>query len=250
MKIDRATGEAITWIDDPSWENDSGFGVGGLIWNGADSLEKPIERLIVTHEHPDHWFGLRAAFSDVSLYTTASTQAFLAQAGAGMLEARTESMGADPTYVPIENVLPEGSETLDGVTYEYRVYQAAEAEEQVVILLPNQGVMLVGDLIYNNFYLILEPGFDNWIAILKELQSLDGYAVVLPGHGQPDDTSVLAENIAYLQRAFVLFAEVDGPEAFQAAMIEQYPDWGARSSGILSSADSIPRQVNSDYRSF
>ncbi len=38
VKIDRITGEAITWADDPAWENESGFGVGGLIWDGADNL--------------------------------------------------------------------------------------------------------------------------------------------------------------------------------------------------------------------
>ncbi|MEM7134193.1 MAG: hypothetical protein AAF702_48435 [Chloroflexota bacterium] len=38
VKIDRSTGEAVTWLDEPSWENDSGFGVGGLIWDGSDSL--------------------------------------------------------------------------------------------------------------------------------------------------------------------------------------------------------------------
>lgn len=38
VKINRATGETITWLDDPSWENDTGFGVGGMVWDGSDNL--------------------------------------------------------------------------------------------------------------------------------------------------------------------------------------------------------------------
>ena len=33
----------------------------------ADSLGKPIERLYLSHRHPDHWFGLGTAFSDVAI---------------------------------------------------------------------------------------------------------------------------------------------------------------------------------------
>ncbi|MEM7118760.1 MAG: hypothetical protein AAF614_40460 [Chloroflexota bacterium] len=38
VKIDRASGEAIVLLDDPSWENDTGFGLGGLVWDGGDNL--------------------------------------------------------------------------------------------------------------------------------------------------------------------------------------------------------------------
>ncbi len=31
----------------------------------ADSLGNPIERVIITHEHADHWLGLGAAFNDI-----------------------------------------------------------------------------------------------------------------------------------------------------------------------------------------
>jgi len=34
----------------------------------ADSLGKPIERVYLSHRHPDHWFGLGTAFSDTSIY--------------------------------------------------------------------------------------------------------------------------------------------------------------------------------------
>lgn len=43
----------------------------------ADSLGKPIDRLYVSHRHPDHWFGLGAAFSDVTIYALPETRDFI-----------------------------------------------------------------------------------------------------------------------------------------------------------------------------
>lgn len=190
----------------------------------ADSLSKPIDRMIITHEHPDHWFGLGAAFEDVDLYTSAGTQAFLNNAGPGILESRAESMGAVNAFVEISNVLPDGGETIDGITYEYRVYQAAEADEQVVTLLPDHGTMLIGDLVYNNWHLVLSSEFDNWISYLDELGGLEGYSLVLPGHGLPGSLETITDTSDYLVTARDLFSSADGPDDFKTKMLDIYPD--------------------------
>lgn len=38
IRIDRAAGVAEVWVDEPAWENDSGFGLGGLAWDGGENL--------------------------------------------------------------------------------------------------------------------------------------------------------------------------------------------------------------------
>src|ERR1700728_1647026 len=43
----------------------------------ADHLRKPIERLYLSHRHPDHWFGLGTAFSDIPIYALAETRDFV-----------------------------------------------------------------------------------------------------------------------------------------------------------------------------
>src|SRR5262245_56823477 len=43
----------------------------------ANSLGKPIERLYLSHRHPDHWFGLGAAFSDIDIHALRETQTFI-----------------------------------------------------------------------------------------------------------------------------------------------------------------------------
>ncbi|MEM7798019.1 MAG: hypothetical protein AAF633_02415 [Chloroflexota bacterium] len=38
IKIDRTSGDVSIWADEPAWENDSGFGLGGLVWDGGSNL--------------------------------------------------------------------------------------------------------------------------------------------------------------------------------------------------------------------
>ncbi|MEM9773733.1 MAG: hypothetical protein AAF902_04075, partial [Chloroflexota bacterium] len=38
IKIDRASGQSSVWVNEPAWENDSGFGLGGLAWDGDNTL--------------------------------------------------------------------------------------------------------------------------------------------------------------------------------------------------------------------
>src|SRR6266704_2553896 len=47
----------------------------------ADSLGKPIERLYLSHRHPDHWFGLGTAFSDITIYALQETMSFIQEHG-------------------------------------------------------------------------------------------------------------------------------------------------------------------------
>src|SRR5579871_4514970 len=43
----------------------------------ADSLQKPIDRLYLSHRHPDHWFGLGTAFTDIAIYALQETIDFI-----------------------------------------------------------------------------------------------------------------------------------------------------------------------------
>ncbi len=173
----------------------------------AESFGKPIERLWVTHEHPDHIGGIESVFSDVD-----------SASSAGVVEA------AAAAGTTISTVVEPGDIEIDGVTYRIEVFEDAEAPEQIVITLPEHGVMAIGDLIYNDYHVVMSPTFDSWLAILDTLAATEGIEVVIPGHGPPGGPELFDGGIDYLTTAQSIFADSADAESFNAAMVEAHPD--------------------------
>lgn len=195
----------------------------------ADSLGKPIERIIISHAHPDHFIGLGIAFKDIEdrIYALEGTKQAIQSQGPGMLEVWRKRFPAgmmpDKIVVPTQTITP-GKATIDNVRYEFVRYLNGETDEQLVIKLPDLGVLLVQDLVFNGIHSYMGNNtLDGWITILEELQSLSGYDTVLAGHGHPGDMSVLAKNKAYLKDVKRILNNVDNPKDFKAQLIAKYP---------------------------
>ena len=195
----------------------------------ADSLGKPIDRIIITHGHPDHFAGLGAAFEDIPVYTTFKTKKFIEMAGAKVLKNKRKKMGdliTEKVIIP-SNIIESGKEIIDGVPYEFKIVSDGEAADQLVVKLPKQKTLISQDLTYNNVHLFLGNNtFKEWITILEELQMLPEYEYILAGHGEPADRSIFNDNIAYLKTASDIFARVDNGKDLKAELIKKYPNRG------------------------
>ncbi|MEM7344676.1 MAG: MBL fold metallo-hydrolase [Chloroflexota bacterium] len=173
----------------------------------ADSLGKPIDRIYATHEHPDHINGLKTAFADIESYAPEEVIQLAAEAG-----------------IDIDNTVEVGQTNIDGITYEFDIFADAESEEALIIKLPEYDVIATGDLIYNNYHMVMNPNIPNWLDQLDQLAALSDYQLILPGHGEPTDPSVYAASSDYLETALSLYNEIDDPDEFQEALINAYPD--------------------------
>ncbi len=171
----------------------------------VDSLDKPIAKVLITHDHPDHVGGLNTAFADAPVATTATV--------AGLIDAGDREV----------EVL-DGSFTVDGVEYVAEEYLDAEAAAQMVITLPDHDAVFTGDLVFNEVHLFLTSDLDNWISILEALE-LDSPASVYPGHGLPAGPDVYAETIGYIRTAQANLSSSTSSDQYRAAMIDAYPDW-------------------------
>lgn len=193
----------------------------------ADSLGKPIERLVITHEHPDHFLGSEA-FADIDIYSLESVAGKIKAHGQKEIDEKKAQFGESiaSTFV-VPEALEPGLIEIDGVSFLFESVVNAEAEEQMVTKLPDYGVVSVGDIVYSGVHMILAGQPPSWIVALKELKAgAEDYPIVLSGHGTTTNPAVYDTNIAWLGKAGDLMSSVKNGKDFKNGMTEAFPDLG------------------------
>jgi glyoxylase-like metal-dependent hydrolase (beta-lactamase superfamily II) len=190
----------------------------------ADSLGKPIERVYLSHRHPDHWFGLGAAFTDAAIYALPETVDFLKEHGADSRDDHWKMGDLAPDSVPVpQGAVGPGEESIDGLTYVFDRVIDTEIDSLLTIRLPDLGVHIVQDLVYSGTHLYLTQDIGHWIAVLDDLL-LSDTDLFLPGHGLPAGKDEVARNVEYLSAAGQAIANGLAGDAFKTFMLERYPD--------------------------
>jgi glyoxylase-like metal-dependent hydrolase (beta-lactamase superfamily II) len=191
----------------------------------ADSLGKPIERLYLSHRHPDHWFGLGTAFGDVAIYALAETISFIEEHGEDSRKdhlAKLGDLAPDRIVVP-QNVARPGEETIDGVKYIFERVTDTEIDFLLTVRLPDLKVYFTQDLIYSGTHLYLTKQMEHWIQVLGQML-LSDYDLFMPGHGVPADKNEVAKNIEYLSAAKQAFGNGLPKDAFKEFLLQRYPE--------------------------
>jgi glyoxylase-like metal-dependent hydrolase (beta-lactamase superfamily II) len=190
----------------------------------ADSLGKPIERVYLSHRHPDHWFGLGAAFTDTEIYALPETVEFLKEHGEDSRSDHWKMGDFAPDAAPVaQGVASPGEESIDGVTYVFDRVTNTEIDSLLTIRLPDLGVHIVQDLVYSGTHLYLTQDMGHWIEVLDEILLSDS-DLFLPGHGLPADKNEVARNMEYLSAARQAVADGLAGDAFKAFLLQRYPD--------------------------
>ncbi|GAA3810864.1 MBL fold metallo-hydrolase [Streptomyces coacervatus] len=187
----------------------------------AKGLGKPLDRLIVTHAHPDHFQG--AGRFGVPVHALAAVREQIAAQGDAQ----------DPTgvVIPVADVTPTveivpGAEVIDGVPFVFEAVSGGEAADELVIKLPEQGVLVAQDLVYHAVHLFLgNNDIAGWQRAVEQLAADSSYDTILPGHGLPAGPEVYEDLRHYLADARELLGD-DG-EAYKKAILERYPSYGA-----------------------
>ncbi len=197
----------------------------------AEKTGKLVDRMIISHLHPDHWFGADK-FRDVPIHSFAETQAEIDQLGDFFIEISIPSLGE---HVPKKKVVPThlikhgAKEVIDGVTFEYRYVQDAESDNMMTIYLPDQKVLIAQDMLYNNCHLFCGHGnFDGWTDGLKAMQADTSYDLVLPGHGATQGSrQAIDDALVYLEHVKGAYARAQAPDELKAAILDRYPSYMA-----------------------
>ncbi|MCK9460308.1 MAG: MBL fold metallo-hydrolase [Proteobacteria bacterium] len=198
----------------------------------ADALGKPIDRVVVTHTHPDHWMGLEAFFG-LHLSALPETADELARIGEYLLDLKRKTLGdriARRLVLPIGD-LAEGDADLDGVTLRCRRLVDTEAPLMALFELPEQRTLVAQDLVYNRVFPVVGDKnaagqylFDGWMRALREAQAED-YDLLLAGHGEPTSTGILGELLEYIEFAKGRFEAGAGEQSLRRELVERYPGY-------------------------
>ncbi|MBI3522925.1 MAG: MBL fold metallo-hydrolase [Betaproteobacteria bacterium] len=151
---------------------------------------QPIRRVIVSHWHADHYYGLQAFKAlGAEVWAHASGRAALASdAAAARLQQRKETLApwvdAGFRAVPADVWLTEDSDfKFGGLTFQLRYVGPAHSPEDMVMYLKEDGVLFAGDLVFRGRVpFVGDADSLAWLGALDKLLALRP-RVMAPGHG-------------------------------------------------------------------
>jgi glyoxylase-like metal-dependent hydrolase (beta-lactamase superfamily II) len=218
-----------------------------LLQRIREVTDQPIERVIISHYHADHVYGLQAFKEQAG-----NPPVWAQQLALGYVEGSTASQGEDAqrrleqrrealfpwvdenTWIvaPDHTFETEMTFEVGGVTFEVKHLGPAHAPGDSIMLVKDYGVLFGGDVIYKGRLPFLdspETDIDHWLQGLDYLTSLQPQPrYVIPGHGT---TSEDVQQAVSVTRDYLTFVR----EAMRRAVTDFVPfdvayeatDWSA-----------------------
>lgn len=156
----------------------------------AESLGKPIEAVIMTHGHPDHYSGLKV-FEDIPRLGSQGCLDFALSEDKVKASTAKGYLGDDWPDVrvfPNEIIRDNDSFSFGGMKFTFRDMGPGESDSDGIWFFEHDGVkhVFVGDLVANNCHCFFRDGHvREWMQILDRLEKDFGDSTQLYlGHGE------------------------------------------------------------------
>jgi len=203
----------------------------GEVASYAQTIGKPVDRIILSHAHTDHWGGLQVLierFPDVRVFALDGVADQIRANGPARLDRLRRNYGdkaAAKVTVPTETIT-EGLQRIDGIAYDFKRFVDAESDLQLAALLPEQKVLMAFDLVYSPKQHAFTGGnhFDDWIIILETLKALQGYDTIIIGHDTPVDRSAIDSTMTYVKRAKAIHSVSADAKTYSESLKAAFPD--------------------------
>jgi glyoxylase-like metal-dependent hydrolase (beta-lactamase superfamily II) len=197
----------------------------------VQTLGKPVDRIILSHGHTDHWAGLQVLterFPAARVFALDGVAAPLRARGKMRLDSFRTIHGdkiATKVTVPTETIT-EGVQVIDGVTYDFKRFTDAESDLQLAALLPDQKVLMAFDLVFspNEHAFTVVDHFDHWMVVLESLKALEGYDILTIGHDTPVLRSAIDSTISYVKRAREIHAASPDAKTYSDGLKAAFPE--------------------------
>ena len=172
----------------------------------AKPLGKPFDRVVITHEHPDHIVGLTQFPADIEIIAQEETRAQMVKMGQPATPAYWATNAAwgrpgDVNRVILPTVtfhdrmsLYYGDTQID-LTWPGRAHTSGDA----LVRLPKERILFMGDIGFFGVTPLNGSGFiADWIKVCDSLLQDPGVEIIVPGHGPVGGKAELKEMRGYL----------------------------------------------------
>jgi len=214
----------------------------------------PIRRVIVSHYHADHFYGLppfKEAGADIWAHTAASTY-LKSEAARLRLEERRTSLApwvrADMRLIPADRwINGEVTFKLGGFTFRVFPVGPAHTPEDLAMAVEEEGVLFVGDLMFaGRIPFVGDADSKAWIAAIDRMVKLNP-KIIVGGHGDASrdaatDLRLTREYLVYLREK--MGAAAEAMDDFDAAYAKT--DW-SRFSHLPAFAEANRRNAFNTY---
>ncbi|MEF8792966.1 MAG: MBL fold metallo-hydrolase [Thiohalorhabdus sp.] len=175
-----------------------------LLQSIREVTDRPVRRVVVSHYHADHVYGLQAfrEHADaLSVWAQEKARGYFNPQGFKRSEDARRRLGQrrealfpwvdEDTYlVEPDRLFDQRAEfSMGGVTFRIRHMGPAHAPGDSMMVMPELGVVFSGDIIYKGRIPFLDsPQVDtaNWLEGLEALTAMEPPPrFVIPGHGEP-----------------------------------------------------------------
>lgn len=160
----------------------------------------PINRVLNTHHHPDHFFG-NQAFADVPICALADTIAGMKQDGGAFADnlyrmSGDWMKGTEPQ--PASRAVEPGRFSLGGHDFEL-IAMRGHTHGDLVLFDHTTGVLFAGDLVFfQRAPTTPHADIRDWLDSLNKLQQMK-FRLLVPGHGEPvTDARAIEQTRRYL----------------------------------------------------
>jgi len=197
--------------------------------------DKPIVKVVVSHYHADHIYGLQV-FKELGAEIIAPDGVYEyidSEGASSRLEERRLSLDPwvnDQTVVVKPDRIIDKSEdfTLGGIKFTMSFIGKAHSDGDLTLYVENDRVLFTGDLIFEGRVPFLgSSDTKHWLATLEKMESQKPHAIV-PGHGpwakDPKAITLTRKYLAFMREKMGAAVEdfVDFDDAYNAVDWSEY----------------------------
>jgi len=172
---------------------------------------QPVRRVIVSHYHADHFYGLqafKAVGAEIWAHRKAKQYLASAQAGERLAQRRTDLFPwvDDTTRIVPPDLWLDGDTSfrMGGLTFDVIYSGGAHSPEDLLLYVREDRLLFAGDLLFaGRIPYVGNADSAGWLRAMDKLIALKP-AVVVPGHGPPSrdvasDLTLTRDYLAYLR---------------------------------------------------